>query len=140
MKPMLTRLTLGIAGVLAFGIGAAITLTPDAFYGSYGVVLPASPDFKSEIRAPGANLAVLGALMFIGALRAAWTRFSAALGTCVFLAYAAGRMISIALDGLPSEAILLALVIELTLGGLCAQAVRRTGREAGSQRSAQPAH
>ncbi|MEO0980636.1 MAG: hypothetical protein AAFY24_25470, partial [Pseudomonadota bacterium] len=48
MTPTFTRLTLGIAGLLALGIGAAIAFIPDAFYASYGIVLPASPDFYSE--------------------------------------------------------------------------------------------
>lgn len=139
MKPMFTRLTLGAAGALALGIGAAIAFLPDAFYASYGIALPASADLYSELRAPGANLAVLGALIFTGALKSGWTRFSATLGTTVFLAYAAGRMVSIVLDGLPSGTILLALAIELAIGGLCAQALRRTGREADLRRQAQPA-
>jgi len=129
MKPMFTRLALGAAGLLALGIGAAICLIPDAFYASYGIVLPASADFYSEVRAPGANLAILGGLIFTGALKSDSTRFSAALGTSVFLAYATGRMVSIVLDGMPSEAILLALGIELAFGGLCAQALWRAGRK-----------
>ena len=139
MNLMFTRLTLGVAGARARGIGAAITLGPDAFYGSYGIVLTASPDLYSEIRAPGANLAVLGAVMCIGALKPDWRRFSAALGTCVFFAYAAGRMVGIALDGMPSEAILLARAIERVLGGLCALALRRTRRQTGRTHQAQMA-
>ncbi|MEL7528004.1 MAG: DUF4345 domain-containing protein [Pseudomonadota bacterium] len=133
MTPMFTRLTLGIAGLLALGIGAAIAFIPDAFYASYGIVLPASPNFYSEARAPGANLAVLGGLIFIGALKSGWTRFSAALGTTVFLAYAAGRLVSIVLDGLPSDAILLALLVELTIGGLCLVVLRRAKRPSNQQ-------
>nr|WP_319385495.1 DUF4345 domain-containing protein [uncultured Roseibium sp.] len=129
MNLHVTRLTLGLAGALALGIGAAITLAPDAFYASYGIVLPAGADFHSEVRAPGANLALLGALIFLGALKADWTRFSAMLGTALFLAYAAGRMVSIVLDGMPSDAILLALAIELVVGGLCALSLRRARRQ-----------
>lgn len=131
MNALVTRLTLGIAGALATGIGAAIALTPDAFYGSYGIVLPAGADLYSELRAPGTNLAVLGALIAIGAMKEQWTRVSAALGTTVFLAYAAGRLLGIAFDGMPSEAILLALAIEGVLGGLCALALRSSRRQAG---------
>lgn len=125
MKTLISRLTLGIAGALAIGIGGAITLAPDTFFASYGVVLPDSIDLYSEIRAPGANLAVLGALIFVGAFKADWRHFSASLGAALFLAYAAGRLVSVVLDGTPSSAILLALVIELAVGGSCALALRR---------------
>lgn len=129
MNPMFTRLTLGVAGLLALGIGTAIAFLPDAFYASYGIVFPVSADLYSELRAPGANLTVLGTLIFMGVLKSGWTRFSAALGTTVFLAYAAGRIVSIVLDGMPSEPIFLALVIELAIGGLCAQVLWCTGRQ-----------
>ncbi|WP_422040469.1 DUF4345 domain-containing protein [Roseibium sp.] len=128
MNAYVTRLTLAVAGVLALGIGAAITFAPGAFYASYGIVLPAGADFYSEVRAPGTNLAILGALIFVGAFKADWARFSATLGTAVFLAYAAGRIVSIMLDGIPSDAILLALMIELVVGGLCALSLKRARR------------
>ncbi|WP_299476077.1 DUF4345 domain-containing protein [uncultured Roseibium sp.] len=130
MKTFISRLTLGIAGALAIGIGGAITLVPDAFFASYGIVLPESIDLYSEIRAPGANLAVLGALIFVGAFKPDWRRFSAALGATLFLAYAAGRLVSIAMDGTPSSAILLALVIELAVGASCALALRQARDQA----------
>lgn len=120
MKILTGRLFLGSAGVLALGIGAAITIAPNVFYGSYGIELPPGPDLMSELRAPGANLAVLGTLILIGSLRAGWTTFSTLLGALVFLAYATGRAISITLDGMPSEGILLAMVLELIIGGICA--------------------
>lgn len=139
MKPIFTQLTLGLAGALALAIGAAITFVPDAFYASYGIVLPVSADFQSEIRAPGANLAILGALIFLGALKADWTQFSATLGTTVFLAYAAGRIVSIVLDGMPSDTILLALMIELVVGGLCALSLRRKRRQSLLEDNSRPA-
>lgn len=122
------KLTLGAAGLTALGIGLAITFVPHEFYAGYGIALGSDPTRLSELRAPGANLAALGAVILTGALRPALTYLSAMLGTLVFFAFAFGRLISIALDGWPSESILTALVIELGFGALCLFGLRRQRR------------
>lgn len=119
MTTWLTRLTLGAAGVIALGIGATIALDPSTFYASYGIKLAASPDLLSELRAPGMNLAALGALILAGAIRSGMARTAAMLGATVFLAYAGGRVIGILCDGMPSEMIFTAMLIELVIGGAC---------------------
>lgn len=121
---LLARLVTGAAGLTALGVGIAILSDPTGFYAGYGIEIAANPDLLSELRAPGANLAALGAMIALGALRAAWTRRAAGLGAVVFLAFAFGRLASLALDGAPSEALTTALVIELIIGGLCLAAAR----------------
>jgi len=122
------RLTLCAAGLTALGIGLAITFAPHGFYAGYGIDLGTDPKWLSELRAPGANLAALGAVILVGALRPGMARFSAMLGTVVFLAFAFGRMASIVLDGWPGEGILAAFAIELVIGLLCLSASRGQGR------------
>lgn len=118
------KLFLGAAGLTALGIGLAITFAPHGFYAGYGLTLGTDPVLLSELRAPGANLAALGALILAGVLRPGLARMSAAVGALVFLAFAFGRGVSIALDGWPGEQILAALVIELAIGALCLGALR----------------
>ena len=113
------KLILGVAGLAALGIGLAILTVPAAFYGTYGIELGADPNLLSELRAPGANLSVFGAIILLGAFRQSMTRLSAAIGGLVFLAYALGRIVSMALDGMPSSGLIEATVIELVIGGLC---------------------
>ncbi len=122
------KLTLGAAGLTALGIGLAITLAPHGLYAGYGIDLGTDPTRLSELRAPGANLAALGALILVGALRPGMARLSATLGAVVFLAFAFGRMASIVLDGWPGEGILAAFAIELVIGLLCLSASRGQGR------------
>lgn len=129
MPPFLAKLTLGIAGTLALGIGAAIAAIPVAFHAFNGLELAADTDLLSEIRAPGATLAVLGALILAGAFNSAWTRLSATLGAILFLAYGAGRLIGLALDGPPSDGLLAAMVLELGFGVLCAAVAWPARRE-----------
>ncbi|QDG75505.1 DUF4345 domain-containing protein [Labrenzia sp. PHM005] len=123
--PWFDRAILGVAGVSALGIGLAITVVPAGFYAAYDIVLGSNPSLLNELRAPGANLAALGALILAGAFLSGASRLSAALGATVFLAYAFGRFVSMGLDGAPHSGLVTALVVELVIGGLCLLSVVR---------------
>lgn len=125
---LIHRATLGAAGLTALGIGLAITLAPHGFYAGYGIDIGSDPAQLSELRAPGACLAALGAVILAGAWRSGMARLSAALGALVFLAFACGRLVGLALDGPPGNAILAALGIELGIGALCLLTLRRQPR------------
>ncbi|SFI65218.1 DUF4345 domain-containing protein [Celeribacter neptunius] len=127
------KLTLGAAGLTALGIGLAITFVPHGFYTGYGLDIGSDPARLSELRAPGANLAALGAVIFAGALRPALARLSAALATLVFLAFAFGRAVSWPLDGWPGDKIASAFALEILLGGLCLLVWRSLARRPGTQ-------
>ena len=119
------KITLGIAGVTAFGIGGFILASPHAFYASYGIALGTDPSMLSELRAPAANLAALGAVILAGVVRPAWARVSTAIAVTVFLAFPAGRLLSLIVDGMPSGSVLGALAIEVVIGILCVAAFWR---------------
>lgn len=115
----LQKIALGIAGVSAFAIGTAITLTPHAFYASYGIALGSDPSLLSELRAPGAGLAVLGAVILAGIVRESVSEVALVAALVVFLGLPAGRIVSLAFDGMPKAGILSALVFELAVAALC---------------------
>ena len=124
------KITLAIAGITAFGIGGFILAAPHAFYASYGIILGADPNLLSELRAPAANLAALGAVMLAGIIRPSWAQISTAIALTVFLAFPAGRIMSIVVDGIPSESVMGALVIEIAIAALCLVAFwRRPARK-----------
>ena len=125
MSNLLPRAFLVVAGFTAVTIGCVIAFAPHLFYAGYGIQLGDNPDLLSELRAPGANLAVLGALMLTGALRVAMFRPAMVVTAIVFLAYAAGRVIGLVLDGVPSDAIMAAMAIELVIGGISAVLLAR---------------
>lgn len=114
------KITLGITGLAALGIGLVIVTAPASFYATYGIILGSDPNLLSELRAPGANLAALGLIILAGAFRQGMHHLAAFLGATVFLAYAFGRIVSMALDGIPSSGLVQATLIELVIGGLCA--------------------
>ena len=130
--PLSQTLTLGAAGLTALAVGLAILLSPQAFYAGQGISLApfAGPALLSELRAPAAALAALGAAILAGALRPRLAHSAAALGALVFLAFASGRLLGLALDGAPGAGILAALAVELALGGLCLRLALRGERAA----------
>ena len=123
------KITLGIGGVTALAIGTMITLVPHAFYASYGITLGQDPNLLNELRAPGAGLAVFGALMLAGVVRAAMAPIALAVALTVYVAFPVGRIVGIAMDGMPSSSVIGALVFEIIIAGLLLAAfkLRTTG-------------
>ncbi len=111
--------TLGIAGATALGIGLAILAAPHAFYASYGISLGADVNLLSELRAPAAGLAALGALMLVGIWRVALRETSIMAAFTVFCAFPAGRIVGIIVDGIPAGTVIGAFVLELAIAALC---------------------
>lgn len=122
---LLEKITLGISGLTAIGIGGIITFAPHAFFASYGISLGEDPSLLSELRAPAAGLTTLGALMLIGIWRSAWAQLAMAATLIVFLAFPAGRFIGLVVDGMPSSGIIGALLFEIAIAVLCLFAFRR---------------
>ena len=89
------------------------------FYASYGISLGTEASLLSELRAPGAGLAASGVIMLLGIANHRFATIAIVAALTVFLAFPAGRLISLAIDGMPSEGILAALIFELVIGALC---------------------
>ncbi|MBS9719006.1 DUF4345 domain-containing protein [Pseudohalocynthiibacter aestuariivivens] len=121
----LEKITLGISGLTAVGIGGFIMVAPHAFYASYGITLGNDASLLSELRAPAAGLVTLGVLMIAGIWRTAMAQLAVASALIVFLAFPAGRLIGLAVDGMPSGGIIGALVLEITIAILCIIVFRR---------------
>lgn len=123
------KVALGVSGLTAVGIGGFIMAAPQAFYASYGITLGNDPSLLSELRAPAAGLLALGALMLSGIWRSAMAQLAVAATLIVFLAFPTGRLIGLAVDGVPSGGIIGALVLEVAIAVLCVVAFRhRVGR------------
>ena len=119
------QFALGLAGITSLGVGAVILVALHAFYASYGIALGPDPNLLSELRASGAGLAALGAVMLAGTVRPALRQAAVVVALIVFLAFPAGRVLGFVADGMPSSGILAALVLELGIAALCLFAFRR---------------
>lgn len=131
------KLALGVSGVTALGIGCFILAAPQAFYAGYGITFVQDPGLLSELRAPAAGLAALGMLMLLGIVRPAVAQISIAVALTVYLAFPAGRLMGVVIDGPPPTGILGALILEVLIAVLCLAAFCRRLRPRGS-RGTQP--
>lgn len=125
MTPLLEKAALCVSGLTAVGIGAFILAKPHVFFASYGITLDADPNLLSELRAPAAGLAASGVVILVGLWRIAMTAVSKVVALTIFIAFPTGRLIGLAVDGMPSSPILGALVIELAIAMLCVAAFGR---------------
>ena len=115
----LEKSALGVAGLTAVGIGSFILARPHAFFVSYGITLGDDASLLSELRAPAAGLVVFGVLMLAGIWRPSMAKISKAVAVTIFLAFPAGRITGLVVDGWPSGSIIGALVFELAVAALC---------------------
>jgi hypothetical protein len=113
------RLILGLAGVVACGVGSAILLFPLDFYAE---VLPAgvaSPSLLSDLRAAGAVVFAFGLVALLGAFVLKFSSLAAWSSSCLYLSYGAARLLGWLLDGPPAANWIWAGAVELALGLAC---------------------
>ncbi|MEM8601047.1 MAG: DUF4345 domain-containing protein [Bacteroidota bacterium] len=114
------QLLLALAGLILVTLGMAILVAPHAFFATNGIALGADPSLLSEIRAPGALLALSGLVVLRGAIQRGWTRQSLCAAVLVYGAFGAARLLSIVLDGVPATSLLWATGVELGIAIVCA--------------------
>lgn len=107
---------LACSGIVAIAVGGAALFAPVAFFASNGIDLGASVSLRSEVRAAGGMNLAVGVLIFVGARLERMRRVSAWFAATFYLAYAASRLLGLALDGVPSESLVVAGAVELVLG------------------------
>ena len=113
------KIALGVAGVTSLSIGAFVLTSPHAFYASYDIALGADAGLLSELRAFGAGLGALGAVMLAGLFRPAFGQAAIVAAFTVFLAFPAGRLVGLLIDGMPSSGIVAALLFEIAVAAFC---------------------
>ena len=120
MKRFITPLFLAAAGGIAIVIGAAILFVPRAFFATSQIILEPNPSLMSEIRAPGGLLLVAGLFILAGGFVRRLTEPALMIVAIGFGAYGSARLISIAVDGLPSGSLVFATILELACAVLAA--------------------
>ncbi|GAL86521.1 hypothetical protein CHU_1117 [Sporocytophaga myxococcoides] len=105
-----------VIGMIAVIIGASLLLSPIEFEASAGIHLDNEANILSEVRAPGGTLMAAGILIASGAFISGMTYISILLAALFYFAYGISRTISILLDGLPSDTLIIATVSEIMIG------------------------
>ncbi|MGK4007074.1 DUF4345 domain-containing protein [Sorangium sp. So ce1036] len=115
--------TLLIAGLVLLGIGGATLLAPAAFHATSGIELGDSRSLLSETRAAGGSLLGSGVLIMLGAFASRLAFTATIVGAVTYVSYGLSRLLSMAVDGMPAQALVLATVVELVLGLSCVAAL-----------------
>ena len=95
-------------------IGGAVLITPHAFYANDGVILGNNPSLLSEIRASGGLLAGGALVIFAGIFRPMLRSLAMTLSVLIYGSFGLSRLLSLTLDGMPYNNLLVATAIELT--------------------------
>lgn len=126
MRPApIVRAILVISGLVAMAIAGSILLAPAGFYAGYGIELGDGSNLVSELQGLGGLLLGSGGLIVAGAFVSRLSFTAAVLTSVLYLGYAAGRAVALAVHGMPSTAIVLSGAVELALGLAGVFAVRR---------------
>ena len=125
MKNSITTVYLGIAGLFLLIIGSALLFTPHTFHGSNGIDLGSNPNLLSEIRAPGGLLAASGILALISMGRRNLRVFAMQVTVLVYGSFGLARLVSLAMDGIPSGSIISAAILELLVAAVGVALVSR---------------
>ncbi len=124
-NPYTTRLVLLLSGLIAVAIAGTILTVPDAFYAGYGIQVGGNATLANELKAPAGALLIAGLLMFAGVFRSRFIVASLITATLVYLSYGMGRIVSIAIDGLPHSGMVGAAGIEIVIGAVCLMTLLR---------------
>ena len=113
------KLVLFISGLIAASIGGTVLLNPAAFYAANGINLGGSVSLLNEIRASGGMLLAAGILIISGGLVERLRFTAVVVSTLLYLSYGLSRMLSFAIDGMPSEGLMQAAALEIVIGVVC---------------------
>lgn len=125
MKRPLTRILLGLSGLIGLVIGTAILFAPITFGAINGVVLDKDASSLSEVRAPAGFLIASALFTLFASIRGRSTQTALLLAGAVYGTYGLSRLVGVIFDGLPSEPLVHAMIAELAIGALCLIALLR---------------
>ena len=113
------QVILVLSGLIGVIIGLLNLFVPVEFAALSDIQLGDNNSLLSETRAPGAALVGLGALIIAGAFHDALRFTATVVATILYLFYGLGRLWSMAIDGMPHEALVQAAVGEVIIGLIC---------------------
>jgi len=108
-----------LSGLIGAGVGGAILVMPVAFYAGSGIDLGGNISLLNEIRASGGAVLAIGILISLGAFVTKLTFTSAVISILLYLSYGLSRILSMSIDGMPVEELVLVAVLEIIIGLIC---------------------
>ena len=120
-------LALFVAGTLLIIVATVILVSPAEFYAANSIGPGMNASLLNELKAPAGFLLVAGLFMFAAIFARGLADAALALAAMIYLSYAGSRFASMLVDGIPTEGLVQAAVLEAVIGGAClvVAAVRR---------------
>ena len=111
----ITSTYLFIAGLVLIAVGTYISFTPSIYLAQFNVNTGINQEMLSELRGMGGMIFVFGVFILSACFKKILQPVAFIITVLIFIAFSLFRSISILVDGLPNEAILAALSVELIL-------------------------
>lgn len=112
------KVYLVISGLILTAIGALTTFNPIEIKANEGIQLAGNPSALNDVRSFGTLLLAVAIFSLLGAFKISLRKPASIFIPLLFTSIGIGRTISILLDGMPSEGIVKATIIEFVLGFL----------------------
>ncbi|MBE9031034.1 DUF4345 domain-containing protein [filamentous cyanobacterium LEGE 11480] len=118
MKSSLTPIFLFLSGLMLLTVGGASLFVPHLFYAHDGILLGHDPSLLSEIRASGGLLTGSSMVLLMGAVRPVLRSLAVTLSVLVYGSFGLARLLGLAIDGMPSDSLLMAMIVELVVAAI----------------------
>lgn len=113
------KVILFISGLVAISVGGGILIMPESFYAASGINLNGNVSLLNEVRASGGMIFVVGVIIMAGVYITKLTYAATIVSILLYLTYALSRLMSMVIDGIPAEALIQAVILEIIIGLLC---------------------
>ncbi|WP_075342384.1 DUF4345 domain-containing protein [Tenacibaculum agarivorans] len=110
------KIYLFVSGLLLSIIGTLTAFNPVKIKANEGIEIAGNASALNDVRSFGILLIATAILAFSGALKTFFTKTASIAIPLLFIALGVGRIISIILDGMPSDGMAKATVLEIILG------------------------
>lgn len=110
------KIYLIISGLLLSVIGTLTAFNPVEIKANEGIEITGNASALNDVRAFGILLLAIAILSFSGAIKVTTKKTAAITVPLLFISLGIGRVISILLDGMPSDGMVKATILEFVLG------------------------
>ena len=110
------KVYLFVAGLVLTIVGGLTTFNPVNIKANEGIQIAGNASALNDVRSFGMLLLASALLFFIGSFKCSLRKSATISSFLIFLSLGLGRLLSILLDGMPSDGIVKATGLELVLG------------------------
>jgi len=124
------KMILVVAGLVGVVVGGANLFVPVSFNASSGINLGQDINLLNEIKASGGGLMSASVVIMLGAFVSRLSFASTLLATLLYLGYGFSRLLSMAVDGMPSSEMIYIAGFEIFVGFVALYALFRYSKKA----------